>query len=550
MTMSRTRQDRPENRPYSLWLRRAILVLCAGCTGKGATSSADGSASGDGSASEQPRFDGRDKDSASDVALTCTPVLNGDFAKGMDSWSFYADSTAAAVAATAKTFTATVQNGGSRAWNIGLGQAGLHVAKRALYKVEFDAMSPQQYRMTSQVSMNQPPYYQYSGPHYFTLTDQLKHYAYSFPMMQASDTNAQLAFYFGGRDVAAGTTVTITNVTMTCLGTAPEEVIPTDFVRPAPAQMHRGIQFGLQFASPAEGTWGVPFSLDYLDVIKADGRFDSIRLPVLWETRTAAKAPYTIDPEFMHRIDWAVSHSLHDGFHTIVNMHWFHAMETDAPANKDQFLATWAQIAAHFKDYPDYLYFDLLNEPNGAENAVWNTYLALAYDTVRQSNPTRTIIISGTYWAAMAHIADLQLPERILNDPNVMIQFHPYIPSDFLFQGTVGNGTQFENLSGIRWLGTDDDKKFITDQMDGVVAWAKQHNNIRLLNGEFCAHAGTSLREDRLRWTEFIVRESEKRNIPWNYYDFSEDGCAVYDVDSHAFDSLLMDILFPATPTP
>ena len=231
----------------------------------------------------------------------------------------------------------------------GLVQAGLHVSKRKMYKVEFDAMSPEHYRMTSQVSMNQSPYYQYSGPHNFTLTDQLEHYSYSFPMMQSSDASAQLSFYFGGRSVTAGTSVTLNNVTMTCLGDAPEEAVPTDFVRPALTQMHRGVQFGLQFASPAEGAWGVPFSLDYLDAIKADGRFDSIRLPVLWETRTASAAPYTIDPEFLHRIDWAVSHSLHRGFYTTLNMHWFHAMETNAPSNKDQFLATGPRLQATSK---------------------------------------------------------------------------------------------------------------------------------------------------------------------------------------------------------
>ncbi len=530
----------------------AMMSLWLGCAGKNGVKTLDASSVEiAGSDSESAGFDSGREDSAPDAARACTPIRNGDFEQGIQGWAFYSDGTSRATEAVENhAFVATVENGGSRPWNIGLVQAGLCVEKRKIYKVEFDAMSQQHYRMTSQVSMNQTPYYQYSGPHYFTLTDKLTHYSYTFPMMQTSDPQAQLSFYFGGRGVAGGTSVTIDNVRMTCLGDAPEEVIPKDFVRPPTAQMHRGIQFGLQFASPAEGAWGAPFTLDYLDAIKADGRFDSIRFPVLWETRSSSKAPYAIDPEFMHRIEWAVSHSLSRGFFTTLNMHWFRAMEANAPANKEQFLAAWAQIATRFKDYPDYLYFELLNEPNGAEDAFWNTYLALAYDIVRQTNPTRTLIISGPSWAAMAHIADLELPARIANDPNVMIQFHPYVPADFLFQGSVGNGTQFENLSGIRWLGTDSDKKFITDQMDAVVAWSKQNNGIRLVNGEFCAHAGASLREDRLRWTRFIVQESEARGIPWNYYDFAEEGCAVYDIDTRSFDSELMGTLFLTTPAP
>ncbi len=88
----------------------------------------------------------------------------------------------------------------------------------------------------------------------------------------------------------------------------------------------------------------------------------------------------------------------------------------------------------------------------------------------------------------------------------------------------------------------------LTDLMDGVQAWARKNNNVKLWAGEFCAQAaapvaGGSLREDRLLWVRFMREELEKRNIPWNYYDFSEEGCKVYDIQTGAWDEELMKAL-------
>ena len=418
------------------------------------------------------------------------------------------------------------------------------IEKGKTYEVVFSASSTQPMLIETAVGMERDPGYMYSGKRYYRLGSLPKEYSYTFTMRQNSDPDGQFVFHLG----YAGTgTLTVDSIRIACTGVAPADIIPTKFARPEKPTMRRGTQFGLQFTGPLEGAYGPELKEEYFDLIKQDGRFDTIRLPVWWEYHTQKKAPYTIDPEFLDRVDWAVGNSLERGFYTIVNMHWFRALEKDPDANKAEFLAVWKQIAERFKDYPDYLYFDILNEPNGNLDNRWNKYAAECYDVIRRTNPTRTIIISAAFWANMDKVPQLDLPKRILADPNVMIQFHPYVPSEFCFQGSPGNGN--ENAHGIRWLGTDSEKKRITEALDKMVAWAAKNDHVRLFNGEFCAQAVPpaargSLREDRLRWVRFVREECEKRNIPWNYYDFCEDGSKLYDISTGEWDTELMNALF------
>jgi len=433
---------------------------------------------------------------------------------------------------------------GKRPWSIILCRRHVPIEKGKVYEVAFSAAASPPMRIETAFGMSGSPGYKYSGSRYFSIDSGMKEYSYSFTMRQNSDPEGQFEFYLGY--VGTGT-LTIDAIRISCLGDAPKDAIPTDFLPPAKPAMSRGIQFGLQFASPYEGAYGPELKEEYLDIIKKDGRFDSVRLPVWWEYHTQKEAPYAIDPEFLKRVDWAVSNSLARGFYTILNMHWFRALEKDPTKNEAEYLAVWKQISEHFKDYPDNLYFDILNEPNGKLDDYWNRYSVECYDIIRRANPARTIIISGPFWANMDRVPKLSLPARITKDPKVMIQFHPYVPNDFCFQGSPGNGS--EDKHNIRWKGTGSDMKKITDMMDAMEAWAGKNNHVRLFNGEFCAQAvppaarGSS-REDRLRWVRFVRQECERRNMPWNYYDFCEEGSKVYDLGTGEWDDELMKALF------
>ena len=68
----------------------------------------------------------------------------------------------------------------------------------------------------------------------------------------------------------------------------------------------RGINFGNAFDAPSEGEWGVTLKDEFFDTAKQAG-FNSIRLPVRWSAHAMTEKPYTIDPNFMKRVDWAIN---------------------------------------------------------------------------------------------------------------------------------------------------------------------------------------------------------------------------------------------------
>jgi hypothetical protein len=76
-------------------------------------------------------------------------------------------------------------------------------------------------------------------------------------------------------------------------------------------------------------------------------------------------------------------------------------MAWDPWGHKDRFLALWEQVAGHYRDYPPELLFELLNEPNDQLNAsLWNRYVFEALELVRETNPTREVVIGPAQWNA------------------------------------------------------------------------------------------------------------------------------------------------------
>ena len=141
-------------------------------------------------------------------------------------------------------------------------------------------------------------------------------------------------------------------------------------------RLGRGINMGNSFWAPSETAWGNPWDPEYFKIMSELG-FSHVRLPIRWEPadRSMANSPYTINPDFLDRIQEVVDTALKYGLHIIVNMHHHEALYEDPAGQKDRFLSQWDQIANRFQDYPDSLLFEVLNEPHGnLTPALWNEY--------------------------------------------------------------------------------------------------------------------------------------------------------------------------------
>ncbi|MFX1283001.1 MAG: glycoside hydrolase family 5 protein [Promethearchaeota archaeon] len=308
-----------------------------------------------------------------------------------------------------------------------------------------------------------------------------------------------------------------------------------------PKNYLQGVNLGNALEAPREGAWGVTLKEFYFQSIKEAG-FSLIRIPIRWNAHAKVAAPYTIETEFFNRIDWAVNHSLSRGLVTIINIHHYEALMTNPQAHKERFLALWHQISTHYQNYSENLYFELLNEPTYDLNgSLWNQYLQEAIEIVRELNPQRTIIIGPTNWNNIYDLSMLSLPE---DDHNILVTFHYYSPFHFTHQDAkwVSGSDQW---SGTTWNGTDSEKAAIRQDLDYAAQWAKDHNRPLLL-GEFGAYQEADM-DSRVRWTDFVAREAEKRNISWAYWEFCS-GFGIFKLGNNKWRIELLQALLPESP--
>ncbi len=300
----------------------------------------------------------------------------------------------------------------------------------------------------------------------------------------------------------------------------------------------RGINLGNVFEAPREGDWGLTLQEDFFPLIKKAG-FDAVRIPVRWSAHAQAKAPYRIDAKFLARIDWTVDQALKQERTAVLNIHHYEEMYADPRAQKERFLALWKQIAEHFKDRPDRLYFELLNEPHGKlDDATWNASLREALAVVRASNPKRAVLVGPAMWNNAANLKNLKLPA---DDRLLIVTFHYYNPFHFTHQGAEWVKDSGKWL-GTRWQGTPKEKQDVVKDLEAAAQWAKKEKRPLFL-GEFGAYAKADI-DSRARWTAFVREQAEQRGMSWAYWEFAS-GFGAYDREAKRWRQPLLSALVP-----
>ncbi len=307
-------------------------------------------------------------------------------------------------------------------------------------------------------------------------------------------------------------------------------------------QLGRGVNLGNALDAPKEGEWGVVLKEEYFKLIKEAG-FDSVRIPVRWSNHAMKEPPYTIDPKFMARVTWAVDNALAQGLPAMLNIHHYRELNIDPKPHKARFLSFWTQIAEHFKDYPDTLFLEILNEPDDKFTPeLWNEWLAEAHAIIRRANPTKTIVIGSANDNWITYLEKLELPE---GDTNIIATVHHYFPLEFTHQGAAWvSWDDSTKWLGNKWMGTDEEKKAMTDIFDVGAAWSKKHN-IPINLGEFGTYEKADM-ASRVRWTKFIADSATERGWSFHYWEFCAREFGFYSDATKKWNKPLLEALIPA----
>jgi len=303
-------------------------------------------------------------------------------------------------------------------------------------------------------------------------------------------------------------------------------------------RLGRGVNLGNALEAPTEGEWGVTLEEGYFQLIQ-DAGFNSVRIPIRWNAHALEEAPYTIDPEFFARVDWAVDQALQRDLVVVINMHHYLELMETPRVHTERFLALWEQIAKHYQDYQDSLYFEPLNEPNGSLGVIsWNSVVTQVVGVIRKTNPARTIILGPGNWNNIYDLPALELPKE---DRNLIITVHYYSPFEFTHQGAEwADGS--EAWMGTTWDATEDQVNAVVRDMNAAARWGAQ--NVRpIYLGEFGAYSKAGI-ESRERWTAFVARAAEERGFAWAYWEFCA-GFGVYDSTRKAWNEPIKRALLP-----
>lgn len=190
-----------------------------------------------------------------------------------------------------------------------------------------------------------------------------------------------------------------------------------------------------------ETSWGNPLvTKEFIKEIRKQG-FKSIRIPITWDERMGGAPDYTINPDWMDRVQQVVDWSLQEGLYVMINLHhdsWMWIGQ--APDNHDAVLAKynaiWTQVANRFKNHSDKLMFESINEPKfdnvdvATQHAFLDEFNKSFFHIVRASggeNDVRPLVLPTLNTNnSQEHVDSLASTIADLNDPNLIATVHFY----------------------------------------------------------------------------------------------------------------------------
>jgi endoglucanase len=145
-------------------------------------------------------------------------------------------------------------------------------------------------------------------------------------------------------------------------------------------------------------------------IIKSFG-FNVVRLPINYRLLEDDNNPYVLKPEAFKWLDHAVELAAKNGIYTILDMHGAQGGQTpndhtgrsgqnkiwSEPENPKRLAWLWSKIAARYKDNPNVVAYDTLNEPYGGTYSKIKEIFEMCYQSIRKVDPDKLIFAHGFY---------------------------------------------------------------------------------------------------------------------------------------------------------
>ncbi len=324
----------------------------------------------------------------------------------------------------------------------------------------------------------------------------------------------------------------------------PSAAVPGDALAIALA-LGRGINLGNILEAPSEGAWGLRLTDDLFDAAKTAGA-STVRLPVRFSNHALAQRPYTLDENFLVRIDYAIDAALARGMRIVLDMHHHRQLDGDAldagelavdPAIlEERFIAIWRQLAVRYRMRPESVLFELYNEPHGNFTAArWNSLLSRTIAAIREVETTRYLVVGPVGWNTAGELASLVLPAT---DRRIVVTIHSYEPFDFTHQGADWAGL---GNSPTTTCCTAAQVARMVAPLDVARRWSDQWQR-PVWVGEWGSYERAPY-DSRVTFSRAMRDAMEARGFTWAYWELAA-GFGIYQQGTRSWRGELRDALF------
>jgi endoglucanase len=267
---------------------------------------------------------------------------------------------------------------------------------------------------------------------------------------------------------------------------------------------------------------------------------DVIRLPINLHSMTSGAPDYLIDPLFYSFLDQAVNWAQELGIYLILDNHTFDPAVNTDPSIGPVLIKVWSQMAQHYKNSSDRIFYEVLNEPHGISDNDWNTIQQQVISTIRQTDTTHYIVVGGAGWNSYNNLNAMP----VYSDSKLIYTFHFYDPFVFTHQGASWTDPSMVPLGGVPFPYNADSMPVFPESIKGSwieSAFNDYHNtgnvasikalldiainfknsrNVPVFCGEFGVYIPNSSNNHRAFWYETVRKYLEENGIPWTTWDY------------------------------
>jgi len=322
----------------------------------------------------------------------------------------------------------------------------------------------------------------------------------------------------------------------------------------------RGVNFAGYFMISADGEWytegvergfpspdtDIPIALhevwkDWFKerhfAVVAQTGFNVIRVPLTYRIFEDNSAPGRFKPEGWSFVDkyigWAKQHNVY----LILDMHIAQGglQTSEAGTNlwkdtglQQRYRNLWKAIASRYANETILAGYDLLNEPHPASSATdgngdnrqWKTLAQQVVDDIRSVDRNHLIVVEAVNWIDDGTLSDwtpevLENFQFLVDDDNVMYDFHFYFPFDYVFTADPDRYPSAEKVPTMEGTMATFDKKYLEAELQSICRFSTT-NNIPMNFGEWSGPAFD--KRGGLAYVGDLISLFDQYKINWNFW--------------------------------